>query len=144
MGLDNGFYVKSDKRKITRNMLPEGIQYPFEREFEEKYNYPVELIYHRKDWGWRTDIMNNFGWRDSNLFDDNSHYLIETPAQVLELIELTARWLDEERWLEEGNSIWDYCETARRHLINDIMNLTLIYGFMQSNPDVYLEFYDSY
>lgn len=140
IGLDNGFYVKSDKREITRDKLPEGIQYPFEKDYGED----VEIIYHRKDWGWRTDIMNSFGWRDPNLFDDNSRYLIETPAQVLELIELTARWLDEERWLDEGNSIWDYQETARRHLIEDIMNLTLFYSFMQTNPDVYLEFYDSY
>ena len=46
MGLDNGFYVRSNRRVITREDLPNEIRYPFEKDYGG-----VEVIYHRKDWG---------------------------------------------------------------------------------------------
>ena len=138
LGLDNGFYVKSNKRKLTRADLPNGIVYPFESD----YNDNIEIIYHRKDWGWRNEIMRTFGWWDKS--ENQYKFELEKPSDVLLLIELTAQWLDEERWENEGNSIWDYQESARKHLITDISNLAIIYGWMLNNPDVYLEFYDSY
>lgn len=119
-------------------MLPAGIIYPFDKDFEDN----VEIIYHRKDWGWRNDIMNTFGWRTAP--EDQYKFELESPGNILTLIELTAGWLDKERWENEGNSIWDYEESARKHLFTDISNLAIIYGFMLANPDVYLEFYDSY
>ncbi len=141
MGLDNGLIVKSNKRKITRAMLPEGIQYPFSGDYNSSAE--PEIIYHRKDWGWRTEIMNSFGWRCKE--PEEWKFNIETPNDVLALIALTAKWLDKDRWLDEGDSIWDYEEDGvAQHLIIDICNLALIYGFMLNNPDVYLEFYDSY
>ena len=144
MGLDNGFYVRSNRRAITREILPKGINYPFEYDYEKNM---VEVIYHRKDWGWRNSIMERFNWVDPNYCDDaedvDFNYLIETPEQVLTLIELTASWLNEARWEEEGRSIWEY-DIAREHLMRDIITLVLLYGFMQQNPDVFLEFYDSY
>lgn len=138
MGLDNGFDVKSNKRQLSRADLPIGINYPFDHD----YDGAPEIIYHRKDWGWRTDIMNSFGWRDS-LDSEDWLFSIETPNDVLKLIEITASWLDKERWENEGDSIWDY-EEIRPILVRDIANLAIIYGFMLQNPDVYLEFYDSY
>lgn len=137
MGLDNGVYVKSNKRKITREILPAGIKYPFDKDYEDS----PEIIYHRKDWGWRTDIMNSFGWRTFS--PDQWEFEIETPEQVLDLIELTAKWLDKDRWEEEGDSIWEFDE-EKHFLVRDIANLAIIYGFMKENPDIYLEFYDSY
>ena len=142
MGLDNGFYVRSNRRRITREDLPQELHYPFEKD----YGDDVEVIYHRKDWGWRNSIMKEFGWKDVNMCDDIADmkvYLIETPAQVLKLIEVTASWFNEEIWEEEGNSILEY-ESARKHLVEDIINYSILYSFMQQNPDVFLEFYDSY
>ena len=138
MGLDNGFLVKSNIRKITRDMLPADINYPF----EEDYNGEPEVIYWRKCWGLRNDIMETFGWTD-NYFEPNDPYVINTPKQVAKLIEIIASWMNESRWEEDGRSIWDY-EEIHNTLINNIMNLTSIYAFMSLNPDVYLEFYDSY
>ena len=103
----------------------------------------IEIIYHRKDWGWRNEIMHTFGWWD-NKSDTQYKFELEKPSDVLLLIELTAQWLDEERWENEGSSIWGYQESARKHLITDISNLGIIYGWMLNNPDAYLEFYDSY
>ena len=137
MGLDNGFYIKSNKRKLTRQDLPAGIIYPFDKDYGE---WP-EIIYHRKDWGWRNDIMRTFGWWNDCL--DHYKFELESPGNVLTLIELTAGWLDKERWEDEGQSIWEY-DVARKHLIEDISNLAIIYGWMLNNPDVYLEFYDSF
>ena len=137
MGLDNGIYVKSDKRKLTRDMLPIGINYPFKSD----YNDEIEILYWRKNWGLRNDVMNTFGWRISA--EDQYKFPIEKPEQVLGFIELIARWLDEERWEDESSSIWNYKE-IRPVLIQNIINLAIIYTFMISNPDIYLIFYDSY
>ena len=139
MGLDNGWLVKSDKRKLERNMLPAGIIYPFSDDYDSDGG--IEIVYHRKDWGLRNDIMNTFGWRTNDI--NQWKFQLETPKDVLTMIELTARWLDEARWEEDGQSIWSYDE-VKEHLITDIINFSEIYAFMQANPDVYLEFYDSY
>lgn len=137
MGLDNGIYIKSNKRKITREDLPVIINYPFEKD----YNNNVEIIYWRKCWGLRNDVMNTFGWR----FASKEQYIfeIDKPEQVLQFIELISSWLNEEKWQEEGDSIWDYNE-IRETLIQNIINLAVIYMYMIMYPDVYLEFYDSY
>ena len=136
MGLDNGFYVKSNKRKITRDILPTGITYPFDKDYMDE----VEIVYHRKDWGWRNEIMNTFGWRDNNT---QWKFEIEKPSDVMTLIDITASWMNEERWENEGSSIWAYDEIHDR-LVHDIVNFALIMAFMENNPDIYLEFYDSY
>ena len=49
MGLDSGLLVKSDKRVLTRDMLPAGIMYPFEND----YNNDIEIAYFRKCWNIR-------------------------------------------------------------------------------------------
>ena len=118
-------------------MLPAEIIYLSSKDYDDG----PEIIYHRKDWGWRNDILNTFGWRDAP--EEQWKFEIDTPKQVLTLIELTAGWLNEERWETEGNSIWEY-EDARKHLINDICNYAIMYHWMNENPDAYLEFYDSY
>jgi len=137
IGLDNGIYVKSNKRTISREQLPNGIIYPFNKDYEGD----VEIAYWRKCWGLRNDIMNTFGWRTKS--PDEWKFEISTPAQVIDLIELIAKWLDKERWENDGDSIWEY-EEVREMLIQQIINLALIHGYMSSNPDVYLVFYDSY
>ena len=82
--------------------------------------------------------MTTFGWNDKDYA-----FEIDTPRQVITLIEIIASWLNEERWENESRSVWLY-EEIRPILIQDIINLALIYTFMCENPDVYLEFYDSY
>ena len=137
MGLDNGFLVKSNKRKITREILPSGIDYPFETD----YNDEVEIVYWRKNWGLRNCIMNTFGWRTAP--EDQWKFEINKPMEVLTIIEIIASFLDKEKWEDVGDSIWEY-EEERPVLIQNIINLAMIHTFMCENPDVYLEFYDSY
>ena len=137
MGLDSGLLVKSDKRALTRDMLPAGIIYPFEND----YNNDIEIAYWRKCWNIRQAVMNHFNWRFES--DDQWQFSIDKPEQILELIEIFASWLDEERWEEDGNSIWTYKE-VRQSIINAIVNCAIIYTFMLNNPDVYCLWYDSY
>ena len=135
MGLDNGIYIKSNKRKITRDMLPEGIVFPFEKD----YGDAVEILYWRKNWGLRNAVINTFGWFEGS----DGYYEIDTPEQVREFIKIIASFLDEEKWEEDGNSIWSYDE-IRDVLVQNIINLAIVYTLMEANPDIYLVFYDSY
>lgn len=135
MGLDNGFYVKSNKRKITREMLPSIIKYPFEKDYGDN----VEIVYWRKNWGLRYGVLDILDKR----FADEYRYEIDKPETVESIIELIAIFLDPEKWENDGQSIWS-ADKARPGLIRDIINLAAIQIFMEENPDVYLEFYDSY
>ena len=117
--------------------MPQGIVFPFDKD----YTNGIEILYWRKNWGLRNAVMNYFGWRSFPA--DQYNFNIETPSQVLDFIEIIASFLDEERWEDEGDSIWSYKE-IRPVLIQDIINLALVYAFMCENPDVYLVFYDSY
>jgi len=135
MGLDNGISVKSNHRKITREMLPTELEYPF----RNNYNNEVEILYWRKNWGLRNEVVNTFKSSD----DNENVYLIETPQQVFELIKIIVSWMDNNKWEDDGDSIWDYDEILPI-LQRDIVNLAIIAAFMKNNPDVYLEFYDSY
>lgn len=134
LGLDNGIYVKSNKRKITRETLPNVIKYPF----DEDYDGEVEIAYWRKCWGIRNEIINTF-----NDGKDDCKFTIDTPEQVSDLIKLVASWLDEKKWNEEADSIWEYDE-IKDTLVTNVVNLSIVYLYMVSKPDVYLEFYDSY
>lgn len=137
MGLDNGVLVKSTKRQLTRADLPAGLLYPFEKDYGEG----IEIAYWRKCWGFRNDIMNSFGWRFAA--EDTCNFEISKPSDVLDFIEIIASWLDEERWENYGDSIWTY-EEIHRNLLHSLVNLGMMYAYMLTNPDVYLEFYDSY
>lgn len=135
MGLDNGFYVKSKKRKITREMLPSIIKYPFDTDYGDN----IEIVYWRKNWGLRYGVLDILGKR----FEDEYKYEIDKSKTVEEIIELIAIFLDPEKWENDGQSIWS-ADEARPGLIRDIVNLAAIQIFMEENLDVYLEFYDSY
>ena len=62
---------------------------------------------------------------------------------IFKLISLIVEFMDKKTWEEEGDSIWDYDEELPI-LRQNVINLAIIAGFMENNPDVYLEFYDSY
>jgi len=116
-------------------MLPSAIQFPFDTD----YDSGVEIVYWRKNWGLRNAVLDLLNSR----FSEDYYFDIDTPDTVIEIIGIIGSFLDPEKWESEGQSIWT-AEEARPGLIRDMMNLALIYGFMLENPDVYLQFYDSY
>ena len=135
MGLDNGIYVKSKKRQLTREDLPKGIVFPFEKDYGEA----PEILYWRKNWGLRNQVLNTLGTRLSNDYISE----IDTVEQVIDIMKVIIYFMDEETWESEGDSIWSYKEELPV-LRDNILNLALIAAYMKDNPDVYLEFYDSY
>lgn len=137
MGLDNGWYVKSSKRKLTRADLPIGIRYPFSKDYDEE---SIEIAYARKWWGLRTDLINHIVWDE---IKDDYLYVIEDPNKLFDIINVITSWMDKEKWESEGNSIWEY-EDVKYTLLNWIINFAFLQEYMRQNPDIYLEFYDSY
>lgn len=135
MGLDNGFRVKSNIRKIERKDLPKEINYPFSTDYSDS----PEIIYWRKCWGLRNMALGIV----TVPLDINDEYEINTPIQIIEIIKGIISFMDEDAWEKMGDSIWTYQE-IRGVLEDNIVNLSLILGYMKQNPDVYLEFYDSY
>lgn len=140
MGLDNGIVVRSSKRPITRDILPQELVYPFEKEYIAG---EVEIVYWRKNWNLRNAVLDS----KAVLPTEASAYefSIDTPAQVFELIKIIVSFMNKETWEdnEYGSTIWDYDEILPI-LQRDVMNLAIIASFMINNPDVYLVFYDSY
>lgn len=133
MGLDNGIYVKSNRREITRDILPESLVYPFD-------GNDVEIAYWRKCWGLRNNILNVLGTRFA---EDNYESEIDTIEKVQDVMDVIYYFMDKEHWESEGDSIWEY-ENSIRGLRDDYMNLVIMIEFMKDNPDIYLVFYDSY
>lgn len=133
MGLDNGIYVKSNRREITRDILPESLVYPFD-------GNDVEIAYWRKCWGLRNNILNVLGTRFA---EDNYESEIDTIEKVQDVMDVIYYFMDKEHWESEGDSIWEY-KNSIRGLRDDYMNLVIMIEFMKDNPDVYLVFYDSY
>lgn len=136
LGLDNGIIVRSNRRQITRDILPSELVYPWDRKFDKE---GVEILYWRKNWGLRNEVIHTF----SQYEDSDWEYVIETPTQVFDLIKIITSFMDKEKWEEDGESIWDYDEILPI-LQQNIINLAVIAAFMKNNPDTYLIFYDSY
>lgn len=135
MGLDNSIAVRSNRRKITREMLPKEIIYPFDEDYDDE----VEILYWRKNYGLRNEVVHKL----PTYKDSDWEYIIETPSQVFDLIKIIISFMDRDKWEEDGDSIWEYDEMLPT-LQRDIINLAIIAAFMKNNPDIYLIFYDSY
>lgn len=140
IGLDNGVLVRSSKRQITRDILPQELIYPFENDYIAG---EVEIVYWRKNWNLRNAVLN------SNVvspIDEKAYeFSIDTPAQVFELIKIIISFMNKETWEDysHGSTIWEY-EDYLPILQQNVMNLAIIASFMMNNPDIYLVFYDSY
>lgn len=137
MGLDNGIVVKSNKRPITRADLP-NLHFPFTSDYSDT---EVEIAYARKCWGLRSDLINSIDWDEVS--SNGCYFRIYNPDLVYDVINVVAGWLDEDRWDDDGDSIWNF-DQAKHNLINWIVNLSCMILIMEKNPDIYLEFYDSY
>lgn len=135
IGLDNGFVVKSDKRKIKKEDLPKDIVFPFPQDDD----FELEIVYWRKNWGLRGAILDIIGKGENETY----YYPVDTPEEVFNIVHAIFSFMNEVDWEMKGDSIWTYDE-IKPILERDIINLILMIPFMRKNPDVYLEFYDSY
>ena len=138
IGLDNGVVVHSNIRDLTREMLPE-LDYPHSTDY---YDIGIEIVYWRKNWGLRNEVVNYLS-NCSKANEYRGEFIIDTPAQVFDIMKIIISFMNKEKWEKEGDSIWDYEEIIDT-LQRDVGNLAIIASFMKNNPDVYLIFYDSY
>lgn len=136
MGLDNGIYIRSKHREITRNLFPKEMIFPFKEDYDEG----VEIVYWRKNWGLRNEVIHYLSPAGEN---NSGYYTIDTPSQIFDIISIIVSFMNKEKWEEDGDSIWDYDEILPI-LRQNIINLAIAAAFMQNNFDVYLLFYDSY
>lgn len=139
MGLDNGFYVVSNKRQLTRADLPSIIEYPFEYDYASK----IEIVYWRKNWGLRDGVLDILFEYNIQEDEKDNYYHIDSPKVIKDIIALISSFLNPVKWEDKGHSIWEYNEIYSI-LIQNIINLAVIAEYMKSNPDIYLLFYDSY
>lgn len=138
--MDNGFLVRSTKRPITRDILPEELVYPFEKDYTVG---EVEVVYWRKNWNLRNTILNSPFVEPAD--ESEYEFIIDTPRQVFEIVKIIIGFMNKETWENDdyGSTIWDYDEILPI-LQQNVINLVIIAAFMQNNPDIYLIFYDSY
>lgn len=135
MGLDNGIQVRRtpDTNKIEELKV-------FNQSYDEELKYDFEVVYYRKCWNVRNDILYIIGKRWSDEYE--FALTVENIDQIIELLQS----YNAENWDESGGSIWEwddkewpYSEKIKR----DIENLRLLRKLMDKY-DLEVYFYDSY
>lgn len=136
MGLDNGIIIKN--WRIAEQAIPVRWFETWDKDIR------VEVIYMRKWWGVRTDII-NYLWsrqdvKDPNLFD----YSIRV-EDIDNFINIFKKWNDKEQWQDGGSPVWSWKEDKiATQIRNHINNLKKLKKIMKKYPDLEVIFYDSY
>ncbi len=128
MGLDNGFRCKN----INRDDIPSFVKLPWDWRDDD-----VELVYFRKCWGIRGDILRLLHAGDEDY---------ESPVEeddIIPIVKTLMKYLDKKYYEENANSIWEY-EDYNDNIQHSIINLIWLKMYMESHPDVECYFYDSY
>lgn len=98
----------------------------------------IELIYFRKCWGIRGEILAKL-----HCVEDNDS---ETPVEsedILPIVKILMKYLDKEYYEDNADSIWEYPE-YKDNIQQSIINLMWLKMYMESHPEVTAYFYDSY
>ena len=135
MGLDNGILLKI-KDKETFGPMPHWIK---REEWEDKYNYDYDILYWRKCWNVRAEILGYIGACDDEYQWDLSVADLENIIHLLETYIYS-----EENW-DASQSIWSW-EEIGENLLYHLEYAKKIAAWLRTKPyDSYqLYFYDSY
>lgn len=136
MGLDNGIVIRRIKKE---NLLkfPNFIKCTAYNEDTNDNSYCVEIAYWRKCWGIRQVIIDTF-----HLDADNANYVFDK-EDISILIKELIPFLSKEYWEENSDSIWEF-EDYVENMLQILLNLKWLETYWQENPDIKVEFYDSY
>ena len=135
MGLDNGICVKKNALTQLINLNNTFID-------SNDNNNEIEIVYWRKCWGLRNDIM-EYLTKKHNVNEDNYSFNLEA-GDVKQIIEILISWYDKKKWNSESQSIWTW-EEIKGNLLNSIGNLSYLLGKMEDYPHGFIVyFYDSY
>ena len=134
MGLDNGIQFKIlDKQKFG------DIPSWFRREaWEDKYEYDYEILYWRKCWNVRSEIM-GYLKVDEDCIETNI-----TLDQLEDIFAILKTLYTKENW-DEGGSIWSWDDIKKNYPAN-LKYARKVLKWLETKPsDSYqLYFYDSY
>lgn len=134
MGLDNGVSLKI-KNKELFGPMPSWIR---REAWEDEYNYDYEILYWRKCWNVRAEILCYLGAE----IDEYEWSL--TPSDLVNIVKLLRDNVYGDNW-DEDESIWEWEEIGEYYMEN-LLYAEKIVEFLKDKPvDSYeLYFYDSY
>lgn len=135
MGLDNAICIR--RNEITNKILD---LCQFAPDWDNKLEYDFEIVYYRKCWNIRNDILYLIGKR----FTDEYEFTL-TKDDVTAIIKLLKSY-NKENFEDNGSCIWDWDDEEwpyAEKIQEDIQKFETLKELMdQYNLDVY--FYDSY
>ena len=134
MGLDNGILLKI-KDKEAFGPMPAWIK---REEWEDKYGYDYDILYWRKCWNVRGEILCYLG-----ASDDEYQWNI-TPDDLVNIINILRTQVYGENW-DEDQSIWSWEEIGENYMYH-LTYAEKIIELLRTKPlgSYQLYFYDSY
>ena len=134
MGLDNGILLKI-KDKEAFGPMPSWIK---REEWEDKYGYDYDILYWRKCWNVRGEILCYLG-----ASDDEYQWNI-TPDDLVNIINILRTQVYGENW-DEDQSIWSWEEIGENYMYH-LTYAEKIIELLRTKPlgSYQLYFYDSY
>ena len=135
MGLDNGIMLKI-KDAEEFGPMPEWIR---REEWEDKYGFDYEILYWRKCWNVRNEILTYLGAE----LDEYQWTIM--PDDLVNIIHLLRTYVyGEENW-NSGESIWTW-EEVGENFLHWLEYAEKVAAWLRTKPyDSYqLYFYDSY
>lgn len=136
MGLDNGIILKLANRKIPKD-FPESEAWWIDKAEDVAKDGEMHVAYWRKCWGIRGDILSIL-----HAGQEGGEYPVEAedlPAIRRALI----KYLRPDYWEEKADSIWEF-EEMIEPMLNILLNLKWLEGYLKSHPKDSAFFYDSY
>ena len=135
VGLDNYISLKS-KRRLK---IPDFIDVRFDEEETDEDGNPYfeyYVLYWRKWWSFRNDVMNEFGFTDGD-------YSFPLTAEQIEKIQDIYNYYNSKETWQEDDSIWNWEEVQ-----NQFPEQNKVFEWLKSlkelHPNVEVLFYDSY
>lgn len=129
MGLDNGFICKNIKREDAPSWVKPTWGW-------EEGCSGCELVYFRKHWGIRGEIL-------AKLHGNDCLNTSVDAEDIIPIVKILMKYLDKEYYDDNARSIWEYDE-AHDQIQESIINLIWLKMYMESHPEVECYFYDSY
>lgn len=137
MGLDNGLLIKKkDGTKIDFSIFPHELD---SENFYEYNDNSMEVIYYRKCWGPRNEIIGKL----MGPFDEEKYEYKVSFENLKEIYKIISHFNNKKVWENDGCSIWEYSE-MRDKLDQDLTILEWLMDYMRAHDDLEVYFYDSY
>ena len=145
MGLDNGIMLKiKDKEKFGGDRLPSWMP---REDWEDKGNYPWEILYWRKCWNIREVIFEHLVENKIKVCDDCSFDMPMSLDVFWRLCKRLDSCYNAKWWNENDESIWSWEDIEESGYQKERLALAMrLVGWLETkDPESYeISFYDSY